>query len=158
MRELIDVRSLPDHLKDKAWDMLERRVKAFRFNGRLGHLLTKVHIQTQEGQVPISIPMYGSSPEKCRFKNVQIDTWFKQGVSEPSKSPWSTPVVIAYRNGKPPFCIDYRKLKAVMTPDEFPIPRQSEIQSSLSGAQVLSSLDALSGFSTLPSPTCSDQR
>lgn len=44
---------------------------------------------------------------------------------------------------------DYRKLNAVATPDEFPIPRQSEILSSLSGAQVLSSLDALSGFTQL---------
>ena len=149
MRELIDVGSLPDHLKEKAWDMLERRVKAFGFDGRLGHLPTKVHIQTQEGQVPISVPMYGSSPEKRRFMDVQIDTWFEQGVIEPSKSPWSAPVVIAYRNGKPRFCIDYRKLNAVTTPDEFPIPRQSEILSSLSGAQVLSPLDALSGFTQL---------
>ena len=149
MRELIDVGSLPDHLKEKAWDMLERRVKAFGFDGRLGHLPTKVHIRTEDGQVPISVPMYGSSPEKRRFMDVQIDTWFEQGVIEPSKSPWSAPVVIAYRNGKPRFCIDYRKLNAVTTPDEFPIPRQSEILSSLSGAQVLSSLDALSGFTQL---------
>ena len=149
MREFIDVGSLPDHLKDKAWVMLERRVKAFSFDGRLGHLLTKVHIRTQDGQVPISVPMYGSSPEKRRFMDVQIDTWFEQGVIEPSNSPWSAPVVIAYQNGKPPFCIDYRKLNAVTTPDEFPIPRQSEILSSLSGAQVLFSLDALSGFTQL---------
>lgn len=36
-----------------------------------------------------------------------------------------------------------------MIPDKFPIPRQSEILASLSGAQVLSSLDALSGFTQL---------
>ena len=81
--------------------------------------------------------------------DVQIDTWFEQGVIEPSISPWSIPVVIAYCNGKPRFCIDYRKLNAVMTPDEFPIPCQSEILSSLSGTQVLLSLDALSGFTQL---------
>jgi len=46
-------------------------------------------------------------------------------------------------------CIDYRKLNAVTIPDEFPIPWQSEILASLSGAQVLSSLDALSGFTQL---------
>ena len=149
MKDFIDVGSLPDHLRDKAWNMLERRVKAFGFDGRLGHLKTKVHIRTQDGQVPISVPMYGSSPEKRRFMDVQIDTWFEQGVIEASISPWSAPVVIAYRNGKPRFCIDYRKLNAVTTPDEFPIPRQSEILSSLSGAQVLSSLDALSGFTQL---------
>lgn len=149
MKEFIDVGSLPDHLKDKAWDMLERQVKAFGFDGRLGHLLTKVHIRTQDGQVPISVPMYGSSPEKRRFMDVQIDTWFEEGVMEPLKSPWSTPVVIAYCHGKPRFCIDYRKLNTVTTLDEFPIPRQSEILSSLLGAQVLSSLDTLSSFTQL---------
>ena len=149
MRDLIDVGSLPDHLKDKAWAMLEKRVNAFGFDGRLGHLPTKVHIRTAEGQVPISGPMYGSSPEKRRFMDIQLNTWFEQGVIEPSISPWSAPVVIAYRNGKPRFCIDYRKLNAVTTPDEFPIPRQLEILSSLSSAQVLLSLDALSGFTQL---------
>ncbi len=45
--------------------------------------------------------------------------------------------------------MDYRKLNAVTIPDEFPIPRQSEILSALSGAKVLSSLDALSGFTQI---------
>ena len=149
MEELIDVGSLPDHLKESAWEMLRRRQKAFGFDGRLGHLPTKVHIRTVDGQVPIAVPMYGSSPEKQRVMDEQMDKWFEQDVIEPSRSPWSAPVVIAYRNGKPRFCVDYRKLNAVTIPDEFPIPRQSEILSSLSGAQVLSSLDALSGFTQL---------
>lgn len=58
-------------------------------------------------------------------------------------------MVIAYRNGKPRFCVDYRKLNAATIANEFPIPRQSEILSSLSGAQVLTSLDALSGFTQM---------
>ena len=149
MEEFIDVGSLLEHLKEKAWEMLHRRQRAFGFDRRLGHLPTKVHIRTVDGQVPIAVPMYGSSPEKRRVMDEQIDKWFEQGVIEPSISPWSAPVVIAYRNGKPRFCVDYRKLNAATIPDEFPIPRQSEILSSLSGAQVLSSLDALSGFTQL---------
>ena len=149
MEELIDVGSLPDHLKDQAWEMLRRRQKAFGFDGRLGHLPTKIHIRTVDGQVPIAVLMYGSSPKKRRVMDEQMDKWFEQEVIEPSKSPWSAPVVIAYCNGKPRFCVDYRKLNAVTIPDEFPIPRQSEILSSLSGAQVLSSLDALSSFTQL---------
>jgi hypothetical protein len=45
--------------------------------------------------------------------------------------------------------VDYRKLNAVTIADEFPIPRQSEILQSLSGSQVLSSLDALAGFNQM---------
>lgn len=102
-----------------------------------------------DGQVPISVPMYHVSLQKREIIDEQLNTWFEQGVIEPSKSPWSAPVVIAYRNGKPRFCVDYHKLNAVTIPDEFPIPRQSDILALLSGAQVLSSLDVLSGFTQL---------
>ena len=123
--------------------------QAFGFDGRLGNLPAKVHIRTVDGQVPISAPMYNASPQKGVIIDEQIDTWFEQGIIQPSRSPWSAPVIIAYRNGKPRFCIDYRKLNAVTIPDEFPIPRQTDILASLSGAQVLSSLDTLSGFTQL---------
>jgi len=101
MQNLIDVGSLPDHLKERAWEMLRHRQKVFGFDGRLGHLPTRVHICTVNGQVPIAVPMYGSSPEKRKVMEEQIDKWFEQGVIEPSISPWSMPVVIAYCNGKP---------------------------------------------------------
>lgn len=58
MEELIDVRTLPTHLKEQAWEMLRRRQKAFGFDRRLGHLPTKVHIRTVDGQVPIAVPMH----------------------------------------------------------------------------------------------------
>ncbi|GJE92997.1 hypothetical protein PsYK624_091560 [Phanerochaete sordida] len=149
MREIIDVGDLPSHLEEEAWSMLERRQKAFSFDGRLGHLTTKVHIRTEEGLQPIAVPMYGSSPKTKLVIEEQMRKWFEQGVIEPSTSPWSAPVVIAYRNGKARFCVDYRKLNEHTIKDEFPIPRQSEILAALSGAQVLSSLDALAGFTQL---------
>lgn len=149
MEKLLDVGSLPEELKERAWAMLKRREKAFAFDGRLGHHPSKVHIRTVDGQVPISVPMYNSSPAKKIVIEEQLKKWFELGVIEASKSPWSAPVVIAYRNGKARFCVDYRKLNAVTIPDEFPIPRQSEILSALSGAQVLSCLDALAGFTQL---------
>jgi len=86
--------------------MLLSHEKAFGFDGRLGHYPSRVHIHTVDGQVPISVPMYGSSPAKHQVIDEQIDKWFEQGVIEPSKSPWSAPVVIAYRHGKAWFCVD----------------------------------------------------
>jgi hypothetical protein len=149
MEELLDVGSLPEELKNKAWKMLRRRVGAFGFDGRLGHLNAKAPICVKEGMDPIAMPMYSSSPQKRRVIKEQLEKWHQQGIIEPSISPWSAPVVIAYRNGKPRFCVDYRKLNAVMIADEFPIPRQAEILQSLLGAQVLSSLDVLAGFNQM---------
>lgn len=100
IEKLLDVGSLPDELKERAWEMLRRQVKAFAFDGRLGHHPSKVHIRTVEGQVPISVPMYGSSPAKKAVIEEQLKKWFEHGVIEASRSPWSTPVVIVYRNGK----------------------------------------------------------
>ncbi|THH30850.1 hypothetical protein EUX98_g3348 [Antrodiella citrinella] len=149
LEKILDVGDLPEHLREEAFAMLKRRIKAFGFDGRLGHLETRCNIRTKEGTQPIAVPMYASSPAKRQVIEEQLEKWFEQEVIEPSKSPWSAPVVIIYRNGKPRFCVDYRKLNTMTIPDEFPIPRQNEILSALSGAQVLSSLDALSGFTQI---------
>jgi len=53
LEELIDISSLPENLKEKAWEMLCCREKAFGFDGQLGHLDAKVHIRTVDGQVLI---------------------------------------------------------------------------------------------------------
>ncbi|TFY76619.1 hypothetical protein EWM64_g7393 [Hericium alpestre] len=62
LHDLLDVGSLPDHLKEEAWSMLERRVKAFSFDRRLGHHPAKARIHMDNDHPPISVPMYGSSP------------------------------------------------------------------------------------------------
>jgi hypothetical protein len=107
----------------------------------------KVHLH--EYVTPISMPMYTASPAKHLAINKQMDKWIKQDIIEPSVSPWGAPVVIAYRNGKPRFCVDYWKLNTLTIPDKFPLPWQAEIMQALSGSQVLSTLDALSGFTQL---------
>ena len=76
LEKLIDVGTLPDHLKREAWHMLRKRVSTFGFNGRLGSYPARVHIRTQDGQRPIAVPMYGASPEKRLIIEKQLDTWF----------------------------------------------------------------------------------
>ncbi|KAJ7835422.1 hypothetical protein B0H13DRAFT_1913575 [Mycena leptocephala] len=49
IEKLLDVGSLPDGLKPKAWEMLRRRVKAFGFDGRLGRMDAKARIRVKEG-------------------------------------------------------------------------------------------------------------
>jgi hypothetical protein len=45
--------------------------------------------------------------------------------------------------------IDLRKLNELVVADEFPLPRQDEVLQALSGAQWLTTLDALAGFTQL---------
>ena len=147
LEELIDIASnTPEDIRHRTLELVHKHIKAFGFDDRLGTLDTIAKIRLKPDAHPISVPMYGASPAKRQVIDEQMDKWIKQEVVEPSKSPWGAPVVIAYRNGKPRFCVDYRKLNAMTIPDEFPIPRQKEILQALSGSQVLSALDALAGF------------
>lgn len=95
------------------------------------------------------MPPYPASPAKREVIDKQIDEWLRLEIIEDSKSAWGAPVLIVWRNEKPRLCIDYRKLNEAAIPDEFPIPKQTDILHALQGAQYLTTLDALSGFTQL---------
>src|SRR6266850_2029677 len=137
-------------------ELIKSYKDTFGFDNRLGNMLTEVQIDTVPGAHPISLPLYGTSSQKRGAVDTQIGRWLEQEVIEPSKSPWAAPVIIVYCDCKPWFCVDYQKLNSVAIPDEFPIPQQMEILQALSGAQVLSTLDALAGFNQ-PSIASEDQ-
>jgi hypothetical protein len=133
------------HLKEILW----KNSSAFRIEGQLGKVKARVDIPLQLNVQPISVPMYGASPDKREVIDKQIKAWYEAEVIEPLTSPWGFPCVVTYRNGKPRLVIDYRKLNVHTVPNEFPIPRQTEMIQALSGAQVLSSFDALVRFTQL---------
>ncbi|EJD51917.1 hypothetical protein AURDEDRAFT_56011, partial [Auricularia subglabra TFB-10046 SS5] len=104
LEKTLDIASdVPAAYRQKALELFRKHVKAFGFDGRLGHLDANAEVRTKEGVHPISEPMHGASPEKREVIEKQIRKWFELGVIEPSKSPWAAPVVIVYRNGKPRF-------------------------------------------------------
>lgn len=115
-------------------------------NGRLREYKAKVRINLQEDAKPVLLAPYSASPAKRETIDAQMDLWLSLGVIEPSESPWGFPVLIVYRNNKARTCIDYRKLNAMTIPDEYPLPKQSDIIQLLTGSQWLSSLDALAGL------------
>ncbi len=132
--------------KELLEEIVLKRHKAFGLDGRLGHYNAYVKIPLCPNAKEVSLPPFIASPEKRAVIDQQIDAWLSKEVIEPSKSPWGFPAFIVQRNKKPRMVIDYRKLNAMTIPDEFPLPRQEEILQSLTGAQWLSTLDALAGF------------
>ncbi|KEP45032.1 putative tick transposon, partial [Rhizoctonia solani 123E] len=142
-----------DHLSREQRNKLEKIVQnnelAFGFNGRLGNHEAQVEINLRPGTREISLTPYSASPAKREVINKQINDWLRLDVIEPSQSAWGFPIIVVYRNSKPRVCIDYRRLNDVSIPDEYPLPKQTDILHALEGAQWLSTLDALSGFTQL---------
>src|SRR5271170_7753344 len=97
LREVINVDPALDPAQWEAfYRIIEKNQAAFRFDGRLGHLQSKVHIHLMPGTKPISMPPYYTSPAKREIIDKQIDLWLSQDVIEKSKSPWGAPVIIVH--------------------------------------------------------------
>ena len=97
--------------------------------------------------LPIKQRFYRTSHQNQLFIKEEIQRMLKNGLILPSKSQWTSPVVIVEKkNGKKRFCVDFRKLNAVTKKDNYPLPRIDDMLETLSGSRYFSSLDLASGF------------
>ena len=78
-RETIDVDpELEPSQHEALYKVVKRNQATFRFNGRLGHYKTKVHIELILGTKPISVALYHGSPAKREVIDKQIDMSLKK--------------------------------------------------------------------------------
>lgn len=71
----------------------------------------------------------------------------RAGVIELAESPWVVPVMLMPKpDGCLRFCVDYRRLNAVIIRDTYPIPRMDECIDCLGDARVFTKLDCNSGY------------
>ena len=108
--------------------------------------IIKHRIDTQ-GEAPTRQPPHRLPLAKREEAQQAITDMRKQGVIEPSASPWASPVVLVRKkDGGTRFCIDYRKLNAITRKDSYPLPRIDATLEVLAGAEWFTSLDLLSGY------------
>ncbi|CAI2194842.1 13766_t:CDS:2, partial [Funneliformis geosporum] len=96
---------------------------------------------------PIKQRFYRTSYNNQEFIKKEIQKLLKSGLIRPSKSQWTSPVVVVEKkNSKKRLCIDYRKLYSVTKKNNYPLPRIDNMLETLEGSQWFTSLDLSSGF------------
>ena len=104
-------------------------------------------IDINPGAQPVYIRQYRLTPLEKSELLKQIDAFIAKGWIEPSTSAWSSSVLfIPKPNGKLRFCVDFRKVNQVTTPNRSPLANPEELLDSLQGKTVFSALDLASGY------------
>jgi len=115
-------------------------------NGPLGRTSLVKHAVSTEGP-PIRQPLRRLPVALKDVVQDEVNKMLQQGVVQPSKSPWSSPVVMVMKkDGSWRFCVDFRKVNAVTHKDAYPLPRIDATLESLSGCQYFTTLDLASGY------------
>ncbi len=107
-------------------------------------------IQTPPGVIIRQRP-YRVPEARRRAIEEEVQQMLKLGVIEPSRSPWSSPIVLVPKpDGTLRFCNDYRRLNEVSQFDGYPIPRVDELLDRLGRARYISTLDLTKGYWQVP--------
>lgn len=102
-------------------------------------------------KIPIKQRYRPQNPKMQEVINTEVDRMLEEDIIEPSSSPWSSPIVIVKKkDGKPRFCIDFRKVNQVSEKDAYPLPFISAILDRLREARYISSLDLKQGYWQIP--------
>ena len=93
-------------------------------DSELGCTDVLTHVIDTGDHAPIKQQPYRTPVVRREKMAKMIADMQKQGVVQPSSSPWASPVVLVpKKDGSLRFCIDYRRLNAATRKDVYPLPR-----------------------------------
>ena len=148
--EDIDLGHVPEDMRESVRNML--RTHESMWSGHLGEIKAAPHrIEIRAGANPVQAHPYRAGPAARRVEQEMVQGMLHDGVIEPARSEWASPVVLVRKQDNSlRFCVDYRRLNAITVKDTYPLPRMDECLDSLGDANVFTTLDCNSGYWQIP--------
>ena len=99
-------------------------------------------------KVPVKQKLRRFAPDRRDAIKSELDKLIKAGfIREVNHPEWlANPVMVRKSNGKWRMCVDFTDLNKACPKDDFPLPRIDQLVDSTAGCEVLSFLDAYSGY------------
>ncbi|XP_067293545.1 uncharacterized protein [Pseudorasbora parva] len=142
-----------DHLAAAQKTELNHLVRQFSdvFSTRPGQTNVIQHdIRTPPGVIVRQRPYRVPEARRQAIED-EICEMLKLGVIEPSRSAWSSPIVMVPKpDGTLRFCNDFRRLNEVSEFDGYPMPRVDELLERLGRARYITTLDLTKGYWQVP--------
>ena len=100
---------------------------------------------------PVTLPYRRLPPQQWGEVREYLRKVMEKNITRESCSPYASPVILARKtNGELCLCVDYRKLNAKTSKDDYPLPKIDDALESLKGAKFFSTLDLAHGFHQIP--------
>ncbi len=135
-----------------AWTLLRAHADVFNESSTVPTRTTKYRADIDTGNArPVSSAPYRVSPAERKIIDKSVDEMLDAGVIRPSRSPWSSGVVlVSKKDNSVRFCVDYKKLNKLTKIETYPLPRIDETLRAFQGAKCFSVLDMQSGYWQIP--------
>ena len=109
--------------------------------------INKHAIKLQDGKQPLYRPIYSLRPVELKTLKTYIETHFKTGFIQPSKSLAGAPILFDKKpNGSLWFCVNYQGLNNLMIKNQYPLPLIGETLNQLGRAKRFTRFNLTSAY------------
>lgn len=134
-----------------AQQIIDEEMTLFKNVSGLTHLTEHRLRLKKPDQEPIKNRYTPRNPVMQEVINKETDQMLLDGIIKPSKSPWSSPVVLVKKKNKEyRFCVDFRKVNKVTVKDAYPLPQINSTLDKLRDSKYFSTIDLISGYWQVP--------